>query len=196
MGRPFLFPPQGGNHRVDVGTAHVTAPGKPVGDDAIGIEHDNDRVRDTVRVAAGGIVFVEQSERTDDLGVGVGEDRIFHFPAFGEPRQLLDRIISNGCDLVAERSEFIDPFVPGDRLDDAEWSPIERSREQQDQPVLALQRGEIAHLVELIGHGERVGERCPDLGTLVEDVEIVVRGSVMRRPRQEQYDQRRRQKAA
>ena len=98
-----------------------------MGDDAVGIEHDDHRMGDAVHITAGGVVLVQQAEGADDLGVGIGEDRILYFPAFGETRQFGDRIVGYRRDLVTERSEFIDPVVPGDRLDDAEGSPIERS---------------------------------------------------------------------
>ncbi len=99
-----------------------------MGDDPIGVEHDDYRMGDAVRVAAGAVVLVQQAEGANNLGIGIGEDWVFDFSAFGKTRQLRHRIIGYGRDLVAKRSEFIDPFVPGDRLDNAEGSPIERSR--------------------------------------------------------------------
>ena len=95
--------------------------------DAVGVEHDNNRMRDTVRITAGGVVLVQQTECANDFGFGIGENRIFNSAAFCEARYCRDGIVSYRRDLVAERSEFIDPFVPGDRLDNAEGSPIERS---------------------------------------------------------------------
>ena len=77
-GRAFLFSAQFRQHRVDVGSAHVTGAGKPVGDDTVGVEHDDDRVGDTVGVAAEGVVLVEKAERTDNLGAGVGQHRAYY----------------------------------------------------------------------------------------------------------------------
>ena len=96
-------------------------------DDTFGVENDNDGVGDTVRIAAGGVVLVQQAESANDLGPGIGQDGKLDFPAFGEPGYFGNAIIGNGRDLVAERSKFLDPVVPGDRLDNAEGSPIERS---------------------------------------------------------------------
>lgn len=127
VGRPFLFFAELFQHDVSVNPANVANPGKPVRDDAIGVEHDNHRMGDTVRIAAGGVALVQQAEGADDLGTGVGEDRKLYFTAFGETRYFRHAIIGYGRDLVAELSEIIDSDIPGDRLDNAEESPIERS---------------------------------------------------------------------
>ena len=94
-------------------------------DGAIWRDHENNRPGNAVGIAAGRIVFVHQTERANDLGLGIGEDRILYFFDFCEPLQCRNVIISYGRNLVTERSKIFDPAVPDDRLVNAGGSPVE-----------------------------------------------------------------------
>jgi hypothetical protein len=59
---------------------------KPARDGSIGVNYDNYRMGDVVAIAAGRIALVHQTKSANDLGLGVGENRVLYFPAFGEAR--------------------------------------------------------------------------------------------------------------
>ena len=59
---------------------------KPLCNGAVGGDHDNHRMGDVETIAAGRIAFVYQPKCANDLGLGIGENRVLYFSDFAEAR--------------------------------------------------------------------------------------------------------------
>ena len=123
MGRCCLLS-NGVQHLIDfrpVGIGHF---GKPLCDNAICVRHKNDRHCDAIPGRIFGKAFVDDVKRLDDCPIRVGEKLKRNFAPFGKCRDCGDLVVTNRRDVIAELCEFIDPFIPGDRLVLAVGSPI------------------------------------------------------------------------
>jgi hypothetical protein len=160
---------------IDFRAGPVIRFGEAVRYDPLGVGDEDDRVRDAMSRRAHRIVFVQDAERLDDCGFRIGKQRQLDAPPLGEGRERPDVVIADRCDIVAAGGEFIDPFVPGDRLDLAVGSPVERAGEQQYEAGSSGQRFQAAGFALLVGrsHGERYGRT--GLETLVELVACLCR---------------------
>ncbi len=110
--------------------------------DALGVDDENDRVGDAVAGLPRRVVFVEHLEGADDFRARIGEQGKTDIALLGETRERRDFVIADGRDVVAEAGEFAQSSVPGDRLDFAGGSPVERTGEQQDEPAFPRQGSE------------------------------------------------------
>ncbi len=157
-------------------------------DDTLGIDHEGDRMGEAVPRAAPRHARVDQPEGTDDLRSPVRQQGIGDISFTGEIGVHLDRIVGHDGDVVAESLEFLEAFVPGDRLAFAVGSPVERAREQQDQAAPPGERLEVPVLVILVTRGKRMWDRLPHPGALVERV-VAVRGAGLRNRHGDRQDE-------
>lgn len=168
---------------VDIRPRSIIAFRKPVRNDAVGSNNEYHRMRDPMHETAGRVLPVQQAERSNDVGFSIREKAEPDTPAFGETRQRDDRIVAQHRDAVSEGREIRQPFVPGDRLALAVRSPVERSREQQDEAGSAPQRLEALRFAVLIRRGNGMGNRRPHRRP---QLKAVMRGGGRRRDRQEE----------
>lgn len=131
------------------------------------VEHDDGRMGNAVAKSAGCLLLVEDTEGPDDFRLWIGQHREPDLPPLREAAQRVDRVIADGGDGVAEVGDLFEALVPGDRLDLAEGSPVEGSREQDDQTALPRQVFPASRVAVLILHRQCMRARLSDRGTTI-----------------------------
>lgn len=108
-----------------------------MGDPTLRIEHHDDRMGDPVGIAPARITFVEETKLADYFGFRICNERHLQIAAALKTIEEPFLIIGYRCYVIAKSFNLIDLTVPGDRLDDAVGSPIERSGEQQNKTLFS-----------------------------------------------------------
>ncbi len=114
---------------------------------------------------------IQQIKRLDDFGSGVRQQRERDGFLASELRDCGLWVVTDRGDAIAACVEFLEALVPGDRLVLAEWSPIEGTGEQDDQPAPPRQGFEIAVLAALIQRGNKLRHVRADLRTPIQRIE-------------------------
>jgi hypothetical protein len=121
-----------------------------VADHAVLADDEDDWQGDAVPRTAFRKLRVGDPEGGNDGGLCVGQQRVPDIPGICETLQRCRFVMRDEGDVIAERAKFLDLGVPGDRLDLAVRSPVQRSREQDHQPPAMGQGFEILMLVLMI----------------------------------------------
>ena len=121
-------------------------------DHAVLADDKNDRQGDAIPGTALAKLRIGDAEGGNDFSRRVRQQRVADIPGVGETFQRARFVMRDQRDVIAERLKFLDTGVPGDRLDLAVGSPVQRAREQDNQTPAMGQRLEILMLV-LVVHG-------------------------------------------
>jgi hypothetical protein len=129
-----------------------------VTDHAALVDHEDDRQGDAVPRARLFELRVGDAEGRNDLRICIRQQRVADIAGVREAFQRRRFVMRDQRNVIAERAKFLDPGVPGDRLDLAVGSPVQGAGKQDHQTPAVGKGFEILVLVPVIDRFQVVGD--------------------------------------